>query len=80
VILFSAADPLRWAPLDEARHIALGGIPGEQDFPHAAGEPPHRYPTEELFPAFDEVIAALDELRRRWPRDVDVAAVGRSGG
>jgi ADP-heptose:LPS heptosyltransferase len=89
VILFSEADPLRWAPLDETRHIALGGIPGEQECPHAAGEP-HRCmadgcrlrprdsrPTDELFPPFDEVIDALDELRRRWPRDVDVAAVMR---
>lgn len=91
VIVFSEADPLRWAPLDETRHIALGGIPGEQECPHAAGEP-HRCmadacrlrprdgrPTQELFPALDEVIDALDALRRRWPRDVGVAAVDRSG-
>ncbi|HET9085240.1 MAG TPA: glycosyltransferase family 9 protein, partial [Candidatus Limnocylindrales bacterium] len=34
VILFSEADPLRWAPLDETRHVALGGIPGERGCPH----------------------------------------------
>ena len=90
VILFSEADPRRWAPLDETRHLALGGLPGEQECPHTAGDP-HRCmadgcrlrprdsrPTEALFPNLDEVVAALDDLRRRRPREVDIAAVGRS--
>ena len=41
VIVFSEADPLRWAPLDSTRHIALGGIPGQQECPHPDGGP-HR--------------------------------------
>ena len=78
VVLFSEADPGRWAPLDEARHIALGGKPGAQQCPHAAGEP-HRCmadacrlrradsrTTEELFPSLDEVIDAVETLRQRW--------------
>jgi len=92
VVLFSEADPLRWAPLDETRHIALGGIPGEQECPHAPGDP-HRCmadacrlrprdsrPTEALFPDLDEVVAALDDLRRRWPRDGSVATATRGPG
>ncbi|MFL5685042.1 MAG: glycosyltransferase family 9 protein [Chloroflexota bacterium] len=74
VILFSEADPVRWAPLDETRHIALGGIPGEQECPHPRGGP-HRCmadgcrlrprdprPTEALFPSLGQVIQALDRL------------------
>ena len=79
VVLFSEADPVRWAPLDQSRHIALGGVPGQQECAHPSGGP-HRCmadgcrlrprdsrPIEALFPTFDDVIAALDEIRRRWP-------------
>jgi ADP-heptose:LPS heptosyltransferase len=79
VIVFSEADPVRWAPLDGTRHIALGGVPGEQECPHPIGEP-HRCladgcrlrprdsrPIEALFPDLDEVLEALDDLRQRWP-------------
>lgn len=90
VILFSEADPLRWAPLEKSRHIALGGIPGEQECPHPGGGP-HRCmadgcrlrprdprPTQALFPTLPDVVDALDALRRRWPRDAGVATVGRA--
>ncbi|HET8784388.1 MAG TPA: glycosyltransferase family 9 protein [Candidatus Limnocylindrales bacterium] len=80
VIVFSEADPIRWAPLDTTRHIALGGIPGQQECPHPDGGP-HRCmadacrlrprdprPAEALFPGLDDVMAALDDLLRRWPQ------------
>jgi ADP-heptose:LPS heptosyltransferase len=92
VIVFSEADPLRWAPLDETRHVALGGIPGQRGSPNAA-RGPHQCvvdgrrlqahdtrPTETRFPDLDQVVEALDELRRRWPRHADVATVGRERG
>ena len=55
VILFSEADPLRWAPLDEARHVVLGGVAEGQD-----------RSADGLFADLDEAVAALDALRRRW--------------
>jgi ADP-heptose:LPS heptosyltransferase len=80
VIVFSEADPVRWAPLDTTRHVALGGIPGQQECPHPDGEP-HRCmadgcrlrprdprPAEALFPPPEAVTAALDDLLRRWPQ------------